>query len=91
MAQAGTLQYLRDLGFETYGNIFDETYDNLTNPNERELKLIDIVKNYNNIPYDSLTLEKIEHNFNLFYNQTLVKDKIKKEVIEPILEYAESN
>lgn len=89
--QAGTLQYLRDLGFETFNNMFDETYDNLTDPVERELKLIDIVKNYNNIPYDSLTLEKIEHNFNLFYNQTLVKDKIKKEVIEPILEYAESN
>ena len=88
--QAGTLKQLNELGFETYNNMFDESYDSMISSYVRSAKLIDIVKNYNNIPYDSLTLEKIEHNYNLFYNQNLVTDKIKKEIIEPLIEYAES-
>ena len=33
--QKGCLQYLRNLGFETFDNMFDESYDLLENYNDR--------------------------------------------------------
>ena len=84
------LSLLRTMGFETYDNLFDETYDKIINVDEKIKKLIDNINNYKNVPYDTITLGKIEHNYNLFYNTSLVLDKVKKEIIDPILEYVEN-
>jgi len=35
MATAGSLQYLRQYGFETFGALIDETYDQIVNPRQR--------------------------------------------------------
>lgn len=86
----GTLKFLQNLGFETYENMFDQRYDNITDYSERLNILVDNIKNFTKTPYDALTLQKIEHNKNLFYNRDLIESIIIKEIIEPILEYAET-
>lgn len=86
----GTLKFLQNLGFETYENMFDQRYDNITDYRERLNILVDNIKNFTKTPYDALTLQKIEHNKNLFYNQDLIESIIIKEIVEPILEYAET-
>jgi len=54
------------------------------------MALVDAVKRYNCVPYDSLTQQKLAHNHSRFFDQTLVKDRFVKEIINPIMEYAES-
>lgn len=88
--QPRILEFLKSSGFETFENIFDESYDNEYEINYRLKKIVDQINNYSNKDYDRITIEKIKHNKELFFNEELVKEKIKKEIIEPILEYAET-
>ena len=37
---------------------------------------------------DQLTLEKLEHNYNLFYNLDLAHKYFKEEIVDPIYEFA---
>lgn len=90
MAQAGHLKYLRDIGFETFDNLFDESYDNINDPTERLTALVTAVKNFNPVPYDQLTLQKLEHNHNRFYDTNLTNSRMINEIINPMIAYAES-
>ena len=87
----GTVQFLKDAGFETFDNIFDESYDNKQSFQER-LKIIK--ENLSNIridtSYDKLTLDKLEYNHNYFFNKEKTYQSIEDEIIKPILEYAET-
>jgi hypothetical protein len=84
---AGTLKHLKKLGFETYENLFDESYDRGT-PAQR-LKIIEKnVQEFKKHPYDTLTLDKIKHNHNRFFDNNLIKQKIINEIVTPILEHA---
>jgi hypothetical protein len=82
-----TLKYLKSQGFETFENLFDESYDSEID----ELKRLAIIKNnveqYKNIPYDSITEQKILHNYNHFYNTDLIKKRIRNEICEPLINY----
>lgn len=86
----GSLQYLRNLGFETFDNLFDESYDLLDSYDDRIKILAQNVKEFCPEPYSKLTIEKMQHNHNLFFNQQLVENKIIQEIIYPLLEYAET-
>jgi hypothetical protein len=86
--QAKTLQYIKQQGFETYENIFDETYDHISDSTQRLAQIIKNINEFKKVPYDQVTLEKIEHNHNLFFNTELVTNKIITEIIEPLVEYA---
>jgi hypothetical protein len=90
LGQPKVLDYLRSQGFETYNNIFDESYDDEYDLDKRLEKIINNIKGFNQIPYDAITLEKLIHNQNLFFNKELIVERIRKEIIEPTLEYAEA-
>lgn len=86
---SGLLKYLRSQGFETYNNIFDETYDTET---DFDKKLDIIVKNvqlYAKAPYSTETLKKIKHNFNLFYNVDRIHRGVVKDIVDPIVNFIE--
>jgi len=85
-----TLEHLHNLGFETFDNIFDESYDLILNADDRLKLIIENVKNFNYQAYDQLTRDKLKHNQNLFYNQSLVEHRLLDEIITPIQEYAAS-
>jgi hypothetical protein len=85
---AGTLEHLHSIGFETYENLFDESYDVYPDPYTRVQTIVNNVQSFKRQPYDQLTLDKIEYNHHRFFNLHLVKQRIIKEIIEPILEYA---
>lgn len=90
LGQAGILQFLKNNGFETYENLFDESYDSDSDFNLRFSKVINNIRNYKSIPYDTLTLSKLQHNHDLFFNRELVIQKINNEIIEPIFNFFES-
>lgn len=84
------LGYIKSQGFVTYDNLFDESYDMITDNNSKINEIIKNITNFNRVPYDKFTLEKIEHNHALFFNKDLVISKIKKEIINPLIEYAKT-
>jgi hypothetical protein len=83
----GTLAHLRTLGFETFENLFDENYDNEKNYYKRLQLIKNNVENFIQTPYDNLTLEKIQHNYNHFFDRALVEHRIIHEIINPLIEY----
>ena len=88
-ASPGHLEYIKSQGFQTFENLFDESYDTMS----KDTRINAIVRNVDNFirsPYDTVTLEKLEHNRNRFYSKELVTTRIINEIINPILEYAET-
>lgn len=84
----GTLKFLKDNGFETFENIFDESYDGLDSFENRLDIIYNNIKNFNISKYqDPLTEQKIRHNYDRFYNKQVVLDGITADLIEPILRW----
>jgi len=85
-----TLKTLQTWGFETFDNLWDETYDTIVDEHERSIAIIKILNQIKIQPHDSETLKRLKHNRDHFYNRELVIDKLVKQIILPIIEYAES-
>jgi hypothetical protein len=90
VGQPKILDYLHQQGFETYENLFDESYDLEYNFNNRFKKIIQNIRNYKPMPYDVTTQNKLEHNHNLFFNINLVKQRFVDEIVNPIIDYFET-
>ena len=90
IAQPGLLELLKKTGFETYQNVFDESYDSIQ---DFDARLDAIVKNIDNFkiePYDLETQRRLQHNHDHFFDQALVESRIITEIVEPLLTYAET-
>ena len=84
----GAVAALKQRGFETYENLFDEGYDCAADIVERTRLLINTINDFKKQPHDAVTLAKIQHNHQRFFDQVLVTHRIQQEIINPILEYA---
>ena len=88
LGMSGTLEFLKRNGFETYEHIFDESYDSMTLFEDRMFKVLDNIETFDVDKYfDPLTEQKIEHNYQWFYNRDRVVTGIKQDLIEPLLEW----
>jgi hypothetical protein len=73
MAGAGNLTYLRNYGFKTFGDYWDEGYDSIQNNTDRYDAVLSILKDLCNKSHAELKEMKmdmqdiLEHNFNHFY------------------------
>lgn len=75
------LGLLHDLGFETFGNIIDESYDDIENHNERWARAFEQVRFL--CAQDPLTVldrcrDRLEHNHNLIMNKNFIADTAQK-------------
>jgi len=85
LSGAGYLSYLRSVGFKTFGDYIDESYDDEHDINRRVNKIVEVCNTLKQINYLDLH-EKIqgilEHNHKLFFNdghlRTLNTDIITK-------------
>ena len=90
---SGTLARLHELGFETFPEMFDESYDlSRGNPTTKLNILKNSVANFDRSArgYSAVTQEKITHNHQLFSDADKVKSGFYHDIIEPLLSYAES-
>ena len=71
-------------------NLFNESYDDAVDVEKRLEIILDNFKNYKKIPYDPITLEKLSHNHNHFFNVDLIKQRVLDEIVYPILEWVET-
>jgi len=83
----GTLRLLKKSGFETFENLFDESYDLSVYPNANIDSIYTQVKDYNHVGYDFLTQQKLEHNHNWFYNEQEITRRFTNDIVNPILEF----
>jgi hypothetical protein len=91
--QAGTLAWQKRQGFETFDHCVDETYDTVEDKNlrfEKVVEQINLCIEDKTIFTDELTKQKLEHNYNHFYNEEVVMKLFKEQMIDPLLEFIES-
>ena len=88
--EMGSLSRLKTLGFETFNNLFDESYDDISDHEQRLNAVVNCIATFNKVPYDTVTMQKLQHNHARFFDRALIEQRIKKEIIEPLLTYAES-
>lgn len=87
---AGVLNLLKQQGFMTFDNLFDESYD-LTNDLDQKIKIIKTnLDRFSWGTFDKETQERVEHNRHRFYDNVHVYERLKHEVIEPMYEFIES-
>ena len=60
---AGTLDFLKSLGFNTFPCIIDESYDKIENPEKRFIKICESIMEFVNRPIDDIIndIKKVEH------------------------------
>lgn len=92
----GMLKKLREMGFKTFHDVWDESYDETLDHKERFYKILDLCKKISEWPQirKVLAMQKcksiVDHNFNLLsnYNKnpTLLLDFIKRYKLSPYTE-----
>ena len=88
---SGTLRYLHELGFETFDHVIDESYDNEADWFLRQQLIQGILKNlyqeYNagkSLFSDTVSQQKILHNYHNFYDKNKIDQMWITEMIDPI-------
>jgi hypothetical protein len=87
----GTLRTLKNWGFETWSHLWDESYDEIQQADERGRVVAALLNSIEVLPHTPETLKKLQHNRNHFFDSALIRRGIIKEIVEPIIEYAEIN
>ena len=82
---------MKSLGFETYDNLFDESYDSEKNTIKRLNTLVDNIRNFPYEKFDDITNQKTQHNQNLFFNLDTIKIRIKQEIVDPMIDFFEKH
>ena len=89
-----TLSYLRGNGFETWDNLWDESYDSVARDSDRfqavSRTVYQAVKDHSLGQWDQLTQQKLQHNADRFWNLALVTERFHAEITGDIMEYIES-
>jgi len=91
-----TLKYLHREGFESFENLFDQTYDTVLLDHARHQaateSVLQAVRDYDNqqLSIDTLTQEKIAHNHARLFDIDLVKNRVRNEIMTEILEFVET-
>ena len=88
----GTLKELKSYGFKTFSEFWDESYDEIENPNDRMITIFKLCKSLINTSHSEwkVMFDKIipilKHNRNLLtkYDEDFVKNQVNKNLIELI-------
>ena len=86
----GGLQLLQEQGFETFANMFDESYDQEDDFDIKMQKIINNIKNFAWQPHDVWTEAKLAFNRERFYNYELIKSLLIRDIVQPMYEYIET-
>lgn len=93
----GTLEYIRGLGFETFGHAINESYDSELHRYTRLHKIVAVINDLyqeftrtGTVFQDSTTQEILAHNHALFFDQARVRNMFETQIARPIMEFAES-
>lgn len=96
LGSVDTLKFLHSQGFETFDNLWDESYDSITGDHVRVSAVLDhvrdVVKTYNKnwTGWDRFTTEKLHHNHQRFFDLDTVQHRFDQEIISDIMKFISS-
>jgi hypothetical protein len=90
LGQVNTLRHLRQQGFETFNNLWNEQYDSIEDMHLRLENILKNLQNYQPEPYDKITLQKLDHNHRRFFDLSIVNQRMYDEIVQPIYDFANS-
>jgi len=79
------LYYLKSQGFETFDNLFNESYDEISDFDYKIKIIINNIEIFQKQSYDKITLQKLEHNAARFYDRQWIQQDIEKSFVEPVM------
>lgn len=84
----GSLAYLRSQGFETFPELFDESYDSVSNWQERVQKIITVLAEFDRHSVDQpRVLEKLRYNQARFFDRSITKQLALDTIQLPLFEF----
>ena len=87
-AQRGLLALVHEHGFESFPELFDESYDQLPDITQRAAAVCKSVNAVNLADFDAPEISaKIQHNHDRFFDAELVEQRIVGRLIEPLLSF----
>lgn len=93
----GTLQYIRNLGFETFAHCIDESYDQVPDYSARLQKILDLLADLyrefsttGQVFQDTKTQAILAHNHARFFDQAEICTRFQTQIANPIMEFLES-
>ena len=87
------LQKLREMGFRTYNNYFEEVYDLDRDPNIRIDTIVDVCDRLRDAPWKDIYLQSQalrQYNFDNFFNREKLGEQVNK-TLNLFLEFADSS
>lgn len=88
MGQPTALESIRKAGFETFSELWDESYDNEVNFFKRLDCIVENIQQFDHRSLDNpLTQGKLQHNRNRFFDQSVIDQKLKQQIIDPIIKF----
>ena len=92
-----SLQYLRSHGFETFGEFFEESYDEEMDTWLRFQKILKVLaalyqqyKNNGSVLQNSRVKEITKHNYYRFWDEPYVTQLFEKQIVWPIINFVET-
>jgi hypothetical protein len=91
----GTLEYLHREGFETFDNLWDESYDLIDVDQQRHDAVTSLILSNvqrfqaGDLGIDSLTQQKLEHNHARVFDRDLVLQRFEREIIGDLQRFLE--
>jgi hypothetical protein len=84
----GNLAHLRSQGFETFPELWDESYDDIVDWRKRMDRIVEIVRDFDHRSLDNaVTKEKLLYNSARFFDQSLTSQWLATGIVEPVLEF----
>jgi hypothetical protein len=83
LGDTGTYQQLREWGFHTFPELFDESFDSASDLDDKIALIVETISKFKSKDVNS----KIIDNFDLFWNRQVVEKYIVTDMIEPILKF----
>ena len=84
----GNLAYLRSQGFESFPELFDESYDDIANWQQLIDLVAELVREFDARSIDNpQTKEKLLHNSARFFDQQLTQQMTQQSIVEPLMNF----
>jgi hypothetical protein len=84
----GNLAYLRSQGFETFPELFDESYDNVIDWKQRVQNIIAVLADFDSHSVDQpVVLQKLQHNQARFFDKSITKDLAFRTIQQPLFRF----
>lgn len=85
--QQGLLDLTRSWGFESWPELWDESYDQIAATVPRLSAVAEIIKETTITNYSKIVKEKLDHNRSLFWNQDKLVSMFEEIIVNPIMRF----